>query len=597
MVRLRSLAIVLALLAFAAPPAPAAPAHGIAMHGAPALAADFAHLPYVNPDAPKGGQYREAVTGTFDSLNPFIVRGQAAAGARSYVFESLMARNKAEAFSLYGLLAETIDVAGDRTAVTFRLRPEATFSDGRPVTSADVKFSLETLRDKGRPNFRSYYSRVTAIETPDERTITFRLPEGDRELVMLLGLMPILPRHAFEGRNFEATTLEPLVGSGPYMVAEVKPGESIVYRRNPGYWGKDLPVNRGLWNFDSIRFDYFRDTTTAFEALAKGLVDVRSEPDAVRWATAYDLAAVKDGILKKEEVRLGVPRPASGIVMNTRRAPLDDIRVRRALILAFDFEWANANLFYGLMVRTQGYFDGSALSSAGVPADQRERALMRKVGATLPVEVLEGRWQAPQSDGTGRDRKNLQAAIRDLKEAGYAIRDGVMTNGKTGAPLTLELLVQSREQERIALHFQRTLKAIGVALAIRQVDSAQFQERLTAYDFDLVPMTWFNSLSPGNEQAFYWGSAGRGKQGTRNYMGANDPAVDRTIEELVRAETLEDFTAAVRLLDRLLIAGAYLVPLYNPPGLWIARWANRVDRPATPSLYGYDPDAMWAVQP
>ena len=530
MVRLRTLAIFLALLAFAAPPAPAAPAHGIAMHGAPALAADFAHLPYVNPDAPKGGQYREAVTGTFDSLNPFIVRGQAAAGARSYVFESLMARNKAEAFSLYGLLAETIDVAGDRTAVTFRLRPEATFSDGRPVTSADVKFSLETLRDKGRPNFRSYYSRVTAIETPDERTITFRLPEGDRELVMLLGLMPILPRHAFEGRNFEATTLEPLVGSGPYMVAEVKPGESIVYRRNPGYWGKDLPVNRGLWNFDSIRFDYFRDTTTAFEALAKGLVDVRSEPDAVRWATAYDLAAVKDGTLKKEEVRLGVPRPASGIVMNTRRAPLDDIRVRRALILAFDFEWANANLFYGLMVRTQGYFDGSALSSAGVPADQRERALMRKVGATLPVEVLEGRWQAPQSDGSGRDRKNLQAAIRDLKEAGYAIRDGVMTNGKTGAPLTLELLVQSREQERIALHFQRTLKAIGIALDIRQVDSAQFQERLTAYDFDLVPMTWFNSLSPGNEQAFYWGSAGRGKQGTRNYMGANDPAVDRTIE-------------------------------------------------------------------
>jgi peptide/nickel transport system substrate-binding protein len=573
------------------------PRHGIAMHGEPALPASFTHLPYVNADAPKGGAYREAVTGTFDSLNPFIVRGQAAAGSRTYVFESLMARNKAEAFSLYGLLAESIDVSDDRTAVTFRLRPEARFSDGRPVTSADVRFSLETLRDKGRPNFRSYYTRVSAIETPDERTITLRLPEGDRELVMLLGLMPILPRHAFEGRNFEATTLEPLIGSGPYTVAEVKPGESIVYRRNPDYWGKDLPVNRGLWNFDTIRFDYFRDTTTAFEALAKGLVDVRSEPDAVRWATAYDLPAVKDGTLKKEEVRLGVPRPASGIVMNTRRAPLDDIRVRRALILAFDFEWANANLFYGLMVRTQGYFDGSALSSAGVPAGERERALMQKVGANVPSDVLEGRWQAPQSDGTGRDRKNLQAAIRLLKEAGYTIREGVMVNEATGAPLTLELLAQSREQERIALHFQRTLKAIGIALEIRQVDSAQFQERLTAYDFDLVPMTWFNSLSPGNEQAFYWGSAGRDKQGTRNYMGANDPAIDRTIEALVKAETQEDFEAAVRLLDRLLIAGAYLVPLYNPPGIWIARWANRVDRPATPSLYGYDPDAMWAVAP
>jgi peptide/nickel transport system substrate-binding protein len=283
--------------------------------------------------------------------------------------------------------------------------------------------------------------------------------------------------------------------------------------------------------------------------------------------------------------------------MNTRRAPLDDIRVRRALILAFDFEWANANLFYGLMVRTQGYFDGSALSSAGVPAGERERALMQKVGANLPADVLEGRWQAPQSDGTGRDRKNLQAAIRLLKEAGYSIREGVMVNEATGAPLTLELLAQSREQERIALHFQRTLKAIGIALEIRQVDSAQFQERLTAYDFDLVPMTWFNSLSPGNEQAFYWGSAGRDKQGTRNYMGANDPAIDRTIEALVKAGTQQDFEAAVRLLDRLLIAGAYLVPLYNPPGIWIARWANRVDRPATPSLYGYDPDAMWAVAP
>lgn len=577
--------------------AAAAPRHGIAMHGDPALPLDFAHLPYVNPDAPKGGAYREAVTGTFDSLNPFIVRGQTAAGSRTYVFESLMARNKAEAFSLYGLLAETIDVADDRTSVTFRLRPEARFSDGTPVTSADVKFSLETLRDKGRPNFRSYYSRVKAVETPDERTVTFRLPEGDRELVMLLGLMPVLPKHFFEGRNFEATTLDPLIGSGPYVVAEVKPGESITYRRNPDYWGRDLPVNRGLWNFDTVRFDYFRDTTTAFEALTKGLVDVRSEPDAVRWATAYDLPAVRDGTLKKEEVVLGVPRPASGIVMNTRRAPLSDIRVRQALIKAFDFEWANTNLFYGLMVRTQGYFDGSALSSVGRTANERERALLAKTGATLPVEVLEGQWTAPKSDGTGRDRKNLREAIALLKEAGYAIRDGVMSNEATGAALRLELLTQSREQERIGLQFARTLKAIGITLELRQVDSAQFQERLSGYDFDLVPMTWFNSLSPGNEQAFYWGSAGRDKQGTRNYMGANDPAIDAIIVELTKAETQEDFEAAVRLLDRLLIAGAYLVPLYNPPGIWIARWANRVERPDKPSLYGYDPDAMWAVKP
>ncbi|MFO1090014.1 MAG: extracellular solute-binding protein [Hyphomicrobiales bacterium] len=592
----RALAALIALFCLLAPAA-AAPRHGIAMHGEPALTETYTNLPYANPDAPKGGQYREAVTGTFDSLNPFIVRGQVAAGSRTYLFESLMARNKAEAFSLYGLIAETIDVSDDRTTVTFRLRPEAKFSDGKPVTAEDVKFSLETLRDHGRPNFKSYYSRVKAVETPDPRTVVFRLPEGDRELVMLLGLMPVLPKHYFEGRNFEATSLDPPIGSGPYVVGEVKPGESIVYRRDPNYWGKDLPVNRGLWNFDTVRFDYFRDTTTGFEALKKGLVDVRSEPDPVRWATGYDFPGVKDGTLKKDELVLGVPRPASGIVMNTRRAPLSDIRVRQALIKAFDFEWANTNLFYGLMVRTEGYFDGSALSSIRKPADDREKALLAQVGGTLPVDVLEGTWTAPKSDGTGRDRKNLRDAIGLLKEAGYSIRNGVMTNEKTGAPLTLELLTQSREQERIGLHFGRTLKAIGIALDLRTVDSAQFQERLSAYDFDLVPMTWFNSLSPGNEQAFYWGSAGRDKQGTRNYMGAADPAIDKTITELTRAEGQEEFEAAVRLLDRLLIAGAYVVPLYNPPGLWVARWANRVERPDKPSLYGYDPDAMWAAKP
>lgn len=566
--------------------------HGIAMHGEPALPAGFTHFPYVDPDAPKGGILHQAVTGSFDSLNPFIIKGQAPDSVRTYVFESLMSRSRSEPFSLYGLIARSIEVAHDRSRVTFHLDPRARFSDGEPVTAEDVVFSLQTLRDHGRPNHRAYYAKVAKIDTPDERTVTFGLEAGDRELVLILGLMPVLPRHRFEGRDFEATTLEPLIGSGPYTIAEVKPGERIIFRRDPDYWGRDLPASRGLWNFDEVRIDYYRDSQAAFEAFKKGLADLRIETDPTRWSTAYDFPAARAGQVILETVPTGLPAPTSGLVLNTRRELFSDVRAREALVNVFDFEWANANLFHGLFKRTQGYFDNSELSSVGRPASARERELLSKVGADLPADILEGRHLLPVSDGTGRDRRNLKRALDLLAEAGWAPQDGTLRHESTGRPFAFELLVLSREQERIGLHFQRSLAAIGIAMSLRQVDSAQFQRRLQTYDYDMIPNTWYNSLSPGNEQAFYWGSAGRTVEGTRNYMGAAEPAIDAMIEEVLKAETKDDFVAAVRALDRLLIAGRYIVPLYHAPGQWLARWRH-VAWPQTPSLYGFDPATAW----
>jgi peptide/nickel transport system substrate-binding protein len=589
----RSLLLALGLVAgLLAGEAGAEPIHGIAMHGEPQLPQDFSHFPYVNPDAPQGGVLRQAVTGSFDSLNPFIIRGQAVQAMRTYVFESLMSRNKAEPFSLYGLIAESIEVAPDRSRVTFNLDPRARFSDGTPVTAADVVFSLETLRDYGRPNHRTYYSKVERIEAPDDHIVTFHLPEGDRELVLILGLMPILPRHAFETREFEATTLEPLVGTGPYTVAEVRPGERVVFRKDPDYWGRDLPAAKGLWNFDEIRFDYYRDDQTAFEAFKKGLADVRTETDPTRWSRGYDFPAVARGDVVLETIPDALPAPVFAFVFNTRRALFADPLVREAMIHAFNFEWANENLFHDLFQRTQGYFDGSELSSLGNPASARERELLDNIGADLPEDILEGSYRLPVGDRSGRDRDNLRRAGELMAQAGWTPENGVLTHEDTGQPFAFELLVLTREQERIGLHYKRLLDRLGVSVNLRQVDSSQFQRRLLSYDFDMVPVSWDNSLSPGNEQVFYWGSFGRTAEGTRNYMGADDPAIDAAIDAILKAGTRDDFVAAVRALDRLLIAGRYIVPLYHAPGQWLARWSH-ISRPPETSLYGFDPATAW----
>jgi peptide/nickel transport system substrate-binding protein len=572
-------------------PSFATPKHGIAMQGEPALPPDFASLPYVNPDAPQGGQLRQAVTGSFDNVNPFIVKGAEVFGIRTYIFESLMGRNWDEPFSLYGLIAETIDVSDDRQTFTFRLRPEARFSDGAPVTAADVVFSLETLRDKGRPNFRSYYSKITKIETPDDLTVIFHQESGDRELPLIVGLMPILPKHFWAERTFDATTLDPIVGSGPYVIAEVKPGESITYRRNRSYWGKGLALARGLWNFDEVKIDYYRDANSAFEAFKKGLADVRTENDPGRWATGYDFPAVKEGKLTLEKVDRRSPAPAAGLVFNTRRKIFEDVRVREALTLAFDFEWANNNLFSGAYQRTYGYYAGSELSSQGVPAHERERAILGEAAARLRPEMLDGTYLLPASDGSGRDRKVLRKAVTLLAEAGWTVQDEGLVN-EAGEQFAFTITVQSRELEKVALHYQRTLSQIGISVSVRTVDSSQFARMQGDYDFDMIPFTYLNSLSPGNEQKHYFGSVGREAQGTRNYPGIADPAVDRAIAALLTATTREDFVAAARAEDRLLVAGFYMVPLYDAGGQWVARW-NHIGRPSRQPLPGFDATTLW----
>jgi len=574
--------------------AAAEPRHGIAMHGEPALPPDFDHLPYANPDAPQGGVLRQAVTGSFDSLNPYIVMGQKRTDFGTYVVESLMGRNWAEPFSLYGLLAESIDVSDDRQTVTFRLRPEAKFSDGTPVKAEDVVFSLETLRDKGLPRFKTYYSKVKSIETPDDRTVVMKQDLGDRELPLILGFMPIIPKHYWKDRKFDATTLDPFIGSGPYKFAEVKPGEAIVYRKNPEYWGKNLHFNRGLWNFDEIRLDFYRDSNAAFEAFKRGLADIRVETDPVRWSSGYDFPAVNEGKVVRETIGQKTPAPTSGFAFNTRRPIFSDPRVREALIGAFDFEWANANLFSDLYQRTYGYYSGSELSSRGIAADERERGLLGDAARKLPPAILDGTYELPKTDGSGRDRKSLRKVVDLLKDAGYEIRESGLVSVKTGEPFSFTISVASKEQEKIALHYQRTLKQIGIDARVRLVDPAQFSRVLQEYDFDMAPVTWYNSLSPGNEQSFYYGSAAAAAPGTRNYPGIADPAVDKMINALTSARSREDLVAAVRALDRLLVAGHYIVPLYDAGGQWVARWQT-VEHPQEQPLPGFEASALWHV--
>jgi len=572
----------------------AEPRHGIAMHGEPGYSEGFRHFRYVNPDAPKGGELKLAVVGSFDSTNPLTLLGQPAEGVREYVFESLMARAMDEPFSLYGLIAETIETADDRSWVEFRLRPQARFSDGHPLTADDVVFSLETLRDHGRPNHQYYYSKVVRVERPGPRTVRFVLDGGDREMPLILGLMPVIPKHHYEGRKFEATTLDAPLGSGPYIVDRIEPGRAIRYRRNPDYWGRDLAVIRGRFNFDVVRYDYYRDANAAFEAFKKGLYDFRSEGDPTRWSRGYNFAAVADGEVIREEFETGVPAPMSAFVFNTRRPLFVDARVRQALLHLFDFEWANKNLFHGLYERTQSFFHGSELSSHGRPADPRERTLLAPFAGAVPEDIMEGRYALPMSDGSGRDRSQRRRALDLMAEAGYLIRNGVAID-PDGRPVRFEIMVASREQERVALHFSRSLKAAGIGTSIRLVDSAQFQRRLQTYDFDMVPFTWYNSLSPGNEQAFYWGSQGRNTEGTRNYMGVAEPAIDAMIEAMLQADARPDFISAVRALDRLLMAGRYVIPLYHAPRQWTA-YRSHLAHPETTSLYGYQLDTWWRVE-
>jgi len=567
--------------------------HALAMHGEPALPEDFSRLSYADPAAPKGGRLVQGVLGTFDSLNPFIVRGIAPQSIRGYVVESLMARGYDEPFTLYGLLARKVETDAQRSYVTFHLDPAARFSDGKPVTADDVLFSWQLLRDKGRPNHRTYYAKVAKAAVVGERAVRFDLSgSNDRELPLILGLMPVLAKHAVNPETFEETSFQTPLGSGPYVVSQVDPGKSVTLKRDPNYWGRDLPINRGLWNFDEIRFDYYREANSHLEAFKRGLYDIRNEQDPGRWQVAYDFPAARDGHVIKEALPSGMPKTSTFFVFNTRRPIFSDIRVREAISLLFDFEWINHNYFFDLYRRTAGYFDGSELSSRGRPADERERVLLAPFSSSVRADVLDGTWSPPVSDGSGRDRGTLKRALGLLTAAGYELRGTQLVERASGRPFAFEIMVTARDEERLALLFSQSLKRAGITARVRVVDPVQYEGRRLAYDFDMIENRWDQSLSPGNEQAFYWGSEAAAQPGTRNYMGIKSPAVDAMIAALLKAESREDFVAAVRALDRVLISGFYVIPLFHLPAQWVARW-DTIGRPATTSLYGYLPETWW----
>jgi peptide/nickel transport system substrate-binding protein len=580
------------------------PHHAIAMHGAPALPPGFSHFPYVNPDAPKGGRLIQGVLGSFDSLNPFIVRGLPPQGVRAplvsgsnvianYVVESLMVRGYDEPFTLYGLIAKSVETDAARTYVTFTLDPAARFSDGKPVTAEDVVFSWQLLRDHGRPNHRIYYSKVARVEILGERVVRFDFgASDDRELPLILGLMPVLARHAINPDTFEETSLAAPLGSGPYTVGKVDPGKSITLTRNPDYWARNLGVSRGVWNFDEIRIDYYRDVNSYHEAFKKGLFELRKEDDPGRWQTGYDFPALRDGRVVKETFTSGLPKPSFNFVFNTRRPLFADIRVREAIGLLFDFEWVNRSIFFDLYRRSASFFDGSELSARGRPADARERALLAPFPGAVRADVMDGTWTPPVTDGSGRDRSALRRALALLAAAGYELRGTELVEKASGKPFAFEILAANRDEERLALLFASQLKRAGIVAQVRLADAVQYETRRIAFDFDMIQNRWDQSLSPGNEQAFYWSAAAADSNGSRNYMGMKSRAADAMIAALLKAQSREEVVAAVRALDRVLISGFYVVPLFHAPDQWLARWTT-IAHPAAVSLHGYLPETWW----
>lgn len=573
---------------------------GLAMHGEPALPADFDHLPYADPQAKQGGRLRIGLQGAFDSLNPFNLKaGSTAQGLEGNVIQRLMARSQNEPFTVYGLVARSIEVDDSREHVTFHLDPRARFSDGAPLTSADVLFSFELLKAKGRPQQRSAYALVKRVETPDAQTISFDLTgANDRELPLILGFLPVLPKHATDVERFTDATLKPPLGSGPYVVEEVEPGARLVLKRDPNYWGKDLPMQRGLYNFDRIDVNYFRDANSLFEAFKAGVVDFREESNTTRWAGGYDFPAVRDGRVAVETLPSPGPKGMEGFVFNTRRPLFQDARLREALGFMFDFEWINANLYSGLYTRTKSFFDESELASTGRPASAKERALLAPFPGAVREDILEGRWRPPTHDGTGRDREPARRALELLGDAGYRLVDNALV--KDGVPLSFEIMVTNRDQERLALFFASSLQRIGVTASVRLVDEVQYQRRRQKFDFDVMFGTWTASASPGNEQRMRWGSASAAQEGSYNLAGASSPAIDALIAALLSAREQEDFVAAVRAYDRALLSGFYIVPLYHSSTQWIAH-STKIARPANlprySPLFGATLETWWRTEP
>ncbi len=544
-----------------------APQHGIAMYGKPALPPDFVSLPYANPDAPKGGRIVFGERGGFDSFNPYIRKGRAPWGVRVHVYETLMGRNWNEPFSLYGLLAESIEVGANREWVKFTLRPEAKFSDGSPVTVEDVLWSFKTLAEKGVPRYANSWAKVARGEKTGPRTVKFTFNQVDRELPLILGLRPILKKAQWQGRDFSESGLELPIGSGPYVVGDYEANRFVTFKRNSDYWGRDLPYNRGLNNFDEIKYEYFTDNSVVFQAFVGGETSVYRELNAQKWEDQYNFPAVKSGEVVKSIIPNGRPSGMRGFVFNTRRKLFADWRVRDALITAFNYEFINQVVNKGRSVRAQSYFSNSVLGMRKGPATGRVRAFLLPFADSLLPGALTG-YSLPKSNGTQRNRKNLRRAALELKQAGWSVApDGVLRNAAADA-FSFEIMLRSSANEVIANLYSDALKRLGINVSLTMVDNAQHKSRRDSYDFDMMFNVWGLSLSPGNEQTLYWGSKGVSQEGTRNFMGMDSPAADAMIKKILTSKSHDDFIAATRALDRVLTTGRYVIPV----------WYNNVSR-------------------
>lgn len=567
------------------------PAHGIAMHGELKYPAEFQHFDYVNPVAPRGGRLRIAVEGSFDSLHPFIIKGQVAAGSH-YVFESLMGRAWDEPFALYGLLADSISTPPDRSFVEFTLRPQARWHDGLQISVEDVLFSWRMLRDHGRPNHRSYYSRVAQAQTIGPSAVRFRFrpdSEGrfDREMPLIMGLMPILPRHYWAERDFQQTTLEPPLGSGPYQVVEVNPGHSITYHRLSNYWGDKLPVRVGLHNFDTIRYDYYRDSNIVFEAFKAGEADFRREPDPLRWLTAYDFPAVQQGRVVLESFGHQRPESIRALIFNTRLELFQNRLVRQAITLAFDAQWINRAFYDELLTRSTSYFPNSELAAPPLPTPQ-EMELLEPFRKTLPPELFTRAFRLPCK----ASRDDLRQALVLLSQAGWRTQQGLMMSD-SGERFAFDIIILGHsDDEKIALAFARFLIRLGITARVRTVDSAQFQERLRSFDFDMIIHQWRSTLSPGREQLYYFGSQAADQPGSRNYPGIRSPAVDYLAAALSQTATRSDLVTRARALDRVLLWGYYAIPLFHQSVDHIAFWSH-LSYPQVTPLYGTVLESWW----
>jgi len=569
-------------------------ANGLALHGEPKYPATFAHFDYVNPDAPKGGELRLAAIGSFDSLNPFILKGVPAADV-SMLYETLMEASLDEPFSQYGRLAQDVEVAKDRSSVAYQLQPEARFSDGTPVTPDDVLFSFKTLRDSGHPFYRSYYKDVAKAEKTGPHGVKFTFKEpGNTELPLIMGQMPIFAAHDWKGKDFAATTLTPILGSGPYKVKSVDPGRSIVFERVVHWWGENLPINKGRYNFDTIRYDYYRDATVALEALFAGKYDFRLENSAKNWATAYTSPAVKNGLIARKEVPNELPAGMQGFIFNTRRDLFKDKRVRQALGLAFDFEWGNKNVAFSAYKRTNSYFANSELAASGLPSAD-ELKLLEPYRGKIPDEVFTQTFEEPKTDGTGNIRDNLRQATELLSQAGWTIKNGTLVNAQ-GQPFTFEIIDSSPLFERWIQPYARNLERLGIKVTFRVVDSSQYQNRLNDFDFDMTIHVFPQSISPGNEQRDFWDSSKADQKGSRNLIGVHDPAVDALVEKIIHAQSREDLVTACRALDRVLLWGYYVIPHWNYGGYRIAYW-DTFGQPNVMAKYGFDPESLWWADP